>query len=57
MRHTETVSIETTLGDLVEALYESFLESYDDSDLAAVATSALLQERFADGGSSDGDPA
>lgn len=47
--HTgETELLETTLGDLVAAFYDSFFEEYRDSEIAAVATSAVLQERFAD---------
>jgi len=55
MQPSETEILETTLGELVEALYETFLETYEDPDLAAVATSALLQEHFAEG-EWDGDP-
>ena len=48
MRQTEFETVDTTLGELVEALYEAFLEDTGDPELAAVATSALLQERFAE---------
>jgi hypothetical protein len=42
--------VDTTLGELVAALYEAALEELGDPELAAVATSALLQERFAEFG-------
>ena len=41
-------TLETTLGDLVSVLYDAFLEEYGDEELAALATSTLLTERFAD---------
>lgn len=41
-------TLETTLGELVSVLYEAFFEEYGDEELAALATSTLLTERFAD---------
>ncbi len=41
-------TLETTLGELVSVFYEAFLEEYGDEELAALATSTLLTERFAD---------
>jgi hypothetical protein len=38
----------TTLGELVSALFEAFLEEYGDEELAALATSTWLTERFAE---------
>ena len=35
-----------TLGDLIVALYDQFLEIYEDIDLASVATAALVNEHI-----------
>ncbi len=36
--------METTLGELVAAVYETLLEEYGDPDLASVATSAIVND-------------
>jgi len=36
--------LETTLGDLITALYESALETYGDPEVAEVAASAMLND-------------
>ncbi len=38
--------MQTTLGELVNELVESYERKYDDSELAAVATSVTLEELF-----------
>jgi len=39
-----TDSLDTTLGDLLSALYEAALETYGDPELAEVAASAMLND-------------
>jgi hypothetical protein len=36
--------METTLGELVAAVYETLLEEYGDPELASVATSAIVSD-------------
>ena len=36
--------METTLGELVAAVYETLLEEYGDPELASVATSAIVND-------------
>jgi len=38
------MDFETTLGDMITAFYENFLDAYGDSELAAVATAATINE-------------
>lgn len=38
--------MQTTLGDLVSELVESYEREYDDAELAAVATSVTIEELF-----------
>lgn len=38
----------TTLGEMMMALYEEYLTIYQDSDLAAVATAATVNELLAE---------
>ncbi len=35
---------DTTLGELIQALYEEYLALYGDDDLASVATAATVNE-------------
>jgi hypothetical protein len=39
----------TTLGELITALYEEYLELYGDEDVASVATAATINDLFAEG--------
>ncbi len=36
--------METTLGELVAAVYETLLDEYGDPELASVATSAIVSD-------------
>jgi hypothetical protein len=38
--------MQTTLGDLVSELVESYEREYEDAELAAVATSVTIEELF-----------
>ena len=39
--------METTLGELVAAVYETLLEEYGDPELASVATAAIVNDMLA----------
>lgn len=41
-------TVQTTLGEWVSALYEAFLEELGDAELAALATSATVQDRLSE---------
>lgn len=40
--------IETSLGELVSAVYQEFLEAYGDPELASVATAALVNDMLSE---------
>lgn len=42
--HMAEAPMETTLGELVAAVYETLLEEYGDPELASVATSAIVND-------------
>lgn len=44
--NTETLS--TSLGDLINVLYEEYLSLYGDEDLASVAAAATINDMIAD---------
>ena len=35
---------QTTIGELINTVYESFLEMYGDEELASVATAAVIND-------------
>jgi len=41
-------SIDLTLGEVISSLYEAYLESYQDEDLASVATAATINDLLAE---------
>jgi hypothetical protein len=43
-----TETLNTSLGDLINVLYEEYLAVYDDEDLAAVAAAATINDMIAD---------
>jgi hypothetical protein len=47
-------SVEVSLGDYIEAVFDAFLEDLGDEDLAEVATLALVQQRLVDHGDGSG---
>ncbi|MCB9679228.1 MAG: hypothetical protein H6737_29260 [Alphaproteobacteria bacterium] len=44
----QTLTTETSLGELILALYEEYMTIYADEDLASVAVAATLNELFAE---------
>ena len=42
-----TVMTETTIGDLVTALYEEFLAEYGDQELASMAAASTVNDMLA----------
>ncbi|MDP6934946.1 MAG: hypothetical protein QGG40_18640 [Myxococcota bacterium] len=50
-------SCDTTLGELVSAFYDEFLELYGDEDLASVAAAALVNNLLTGGGEVDAEDA
>ena len=47
----------TSLGELISALYEEYMELYGDEDLASVATAATINELIGEASTaSRGDP-
>lgn len=45
---TRPQKLDVTLGEYLQALYETFLEELGDEDLAEVATLAVVQQRLVD---------
>ena len=41
------MTVKTTLGELIQALYEEFLKELGDEELAEIATSATLADMMA----------
>lgn len=39
-----THTVDTTLGDLIAALYEEFLAAYGDEELASLAAATVVSE-------------
>lgn len=35
---------QTTIGELINTIYESFMEQYGDAELASVATAAVIND-------------
>jgi hypothetical protein len=46
--NTMTELYTTSLGDLIDVLYEQYMELYGDEDLASVAAAATINEMIAD---------
>lgn len=42
------MTTDSTLGELIQALYEEYLQIYGDDDLAAVAAAATMNELLAE---------
>ena len=45
-----------TLGDLISAVYDEYLEVYGDEDLASVATAATINDMLLEASTSRGHP-
>ena len=43
-----TEIIKTSLGDLIDVLYEQYMELYNDEDLASVAAAATINDMIAE---------
>jgi len=43
-----TQTMQTTIGDLINVLYEEFFELYGDEDIASVAAAATINDMIAD---------
>lgn len=44
----KTETLQTSLGDLINVLYEEYLALYNDEDLASVAAAATINDMIAD---------
>lgn len=44
MNAPTTETLTTNLGDLIDVLYEQYLEAYGDPDLASVAAAATVND-------------
>ena len=49
-------TINATLGDLISAVYEEYLEVYGDEDVASVAAAATINEMLLEASTSRGHP-
>ena len=49
MKNSNTLETQTSLGGLIVALYDEYLELYGDRDLASVAAAATLNTLIVEG--------
>lgn len=47
-------TVHTTLGDLIDSIYEEFLALYGDEDIASVATAATINDMLSRPESAEG---